>query len=169
MTAEMTPSFVAECTLGRLAKWLRLAGFDTAYVTGRPEARRLMAQCRKADCLILTRTLRIQRQLPSDRTIFIEADAPLNQVRQVMRRLDLNYSDLRPLTICALCNQPLAGVEKSELQHRVPDYTFRRHEVFRECGRCGRIYWPGSHARRWIGMMRRWFESGSHDPSTRDR
>lgn len=159
----MTPSFVAECTLGRLAKWLRLAGFDTVYVTGRPDARRLMTQCRKDDTLILTRTMRIQRQLPPARTIFIDADAPLNQVRQVMRRLDLHYSDLRPLTICAICNQTLTEVEKSDLQHRVPDYTFRRHETFRECGRCGRFYWPGSHARRWMVSMRRWFESGSHD------
>lgn len=159
----MTPSFVAECTLGRLAKWLRLAGFDTVYVTGRPDARRLMAQRRKADSLILTRTIRIQRQLPSARTIFIEADAPLNQVRHVMRRLDLHYSDLRPLTICAICNQPLAAVEKSALQHRVPDYTFRRHATFHECGMCGRIYWPGSHTRRWMVVMHRWFESGSDD------
>lgn len=151
-------SFVAESTLGRLAKWLRLAGFSTVYVSGKPQARRLAMQCRDDRCIILTRTLRVQRKLPPERTLFIHANAPLDQARHVMRHLNLDYHDLRPLSICAECNSPLVSLVKSEIQHRVPEYTFSRHEQFHGCDACGRIYWPGSHAQRWMILMREWFE-----------
>jgi hypothetical protein len=151
-------SFVAESTLGRLAKWLRLAGFFTAYVRGKPQARRLAMQCRDDCCIILTRTQRVQRNLPPERTLFIHANAPLDQARHVMRHLSLDYHDLRPLSICAECNLPLVSLVKSEIQHRLADYTFRQHEQFYGCDACGRIYWPGSHAQRWMTLMRQWFE-----------
>ncbi len=151
-------SFVAESTLGRLAKWLRLAGFPTAFVSGRPQAERLLMHCADEHCKILTRTLRVRRNLPQERTLFIQENAPLEQARYVMRHLNLEYHDLHPLSICATCNSPLVSLVKSELQHRIPDYTFRRHGHFFGCESCGRIYWPGSHARRWMALMRQWFE-----------
>lgn len=153
-----TYSFVAESTLGRLAKWLRLAGFFTAYVSGKPQARRLVVQCRDDRCIILTRTQRVQRKLPPEQTLFIHANGPLDQARYVMRRLNLSYQNLSPLSICAECNVPLTSLAKSEIQHRLPDYIFRQHEQFYGCDACGRIYWPGSHAQRWMSLMRQWFE-----------
>ncbi len=152
-------SFVAESTLGRLAKWLRLAGFVTAYVSGRPQAERLLMHCRDDRCMILTRTLRVRHELPPERTIFIHANAPMDQARHVMHHLKLSYNHLSPLSICAECNLPLTSLVKSEIQHRLPDYTFRQYEQFLGCDACGRIYWPGSHAQRWMALMRQWFES----------
>jgi uncharacterized protein with PIN domain len=152
-------SFVAESTLGRLTKWLRLAGFHAAYVSGKPQAKRLANQCRDERCIILTRTQRVQRNLPPERTLFIQANDPLEQARQVMRHLNLGYHDLMPLRICAKCNLPLVSLIKSEIRDRLPDYTYRRHERFYGCDGCARIYWPGSHARRWMALMRQWFEA----------
>jgi uncharacterized protein with PIN domain len=151
-------SFVAESTLGRLAKWLRLAGFDTIYDGSKPNAHRLAGYCYGEHRMILTRTASVQHALPTQQIIFIQADLPLNQARQVMRHLGLAYRDLRPLTVCAECNRPLVRLPKSELPHRVPDYTFRHHEQFHGCAECGRVYWPGTHVARWSVLMHKWFE-----------
>jgi uncharacterized protein with PIN domain len=156
---QASTSFVAESTLGRLAKWLRLAGFDTVFVSGKPQAKRLALHCSDERCIILTRTFRVHRNLPPERTLFIRANAPVEQARQVMAHLNLGYHDLRPMRICAECNLPLVSLVKSEIKHRLPDYTFRRHESFYGCDGCARIYWPGSHARRWMALMRQWFEA----------
>jgi uncharacterized protein with PIN domain len=151
-------SFVAESTLGRLSKWLRLAGFYTAYVRGKPDARHLVIQCKDDRSIILTRTRRIQHKLPPERILFIHANAPLDQARYVMRHLNLGYHDLSPLSICAECNKVLKSLDKTDIQHRLPDYTFRQHEQFYGCDACERIYWPGSHAQRWMTRMHQWFE-----------
>jgi uncharacterized protein with PIN domain len=151
-------SFVAESTLGRLAKWLRLAGFFAAYVHGKPQAERLMMLCRDEHCIILTRTQRVQRNLPPERTLFIHANMPLDQARHVMQYLNLNYYDLKPLSICSQCNLPLLPLVKSEIHHCLADHTFRQHHHFYGCSACGRIYWPGSHARRWMTLLHQWFE-----------
>jgi len=156
--SDKTFSFVAESTLGRLATWLRLAGFDTIYDDCKPNAHRLAAYCSAEHCMILTRTESVQHTLPPEKTIYIREDLPLNQARQVMRRLGLTYRDLRPLTICAECNQPLVRLPKSELPQRVPDYIYRHHEQFHGCGECGRVYWPGTHVARWSVLMHKWFE-----------
>jgi uncharacterized protein with PIN domain len=75
------------------------------------------------------------------------------QAAEVVNRFDLARS-LRPFTRCMACNQPLRPVSKSEVLDRVPHPVAERHENFRECPACRRIYWEGSHYHR----MHRWIE-----------
>jgi uncharacterized protein with PIN domain len=157
-TLSASLGFVAESTLGRLSRWLRLAGFDTAYDRAPPDAQRLSAICSKANCIILTRTRSVYDQLPPEKTLFISSNTPLRQAQYVIRKLRINRSDLNPMSRCVICNQPLVFLSKAEARRRVPDYIELTHNQFRCCPGCGRTYWTGTHPFRALELIDRWFE-----------
>lgn len=152
----MNPCFAAEKTLGKLAKWLRLLGFDTLY---EPEitAERFIEKLEN-DRIVLTRTQRIKKLLVSRKLIFIESDHVERQLSQVVRELGLKVADTRPFSRCLRCNLPIVTAEKDLLWGRVPDYIFQTHELFQKCPKCGRIYWSGSHTQRSLEKIRTLFD-----------
>lgn len=150
-------SFVAECTLGRLCKWLRLAGFDTVYDPRKPNAQWLAGYSKTQARIVLTRTKHVFEGLLPMQAIFIQRNAPLDQVRQVMRQLGIRQQDLQPLTRCATCNVRVVPCPEEKLIGRIPDYIGQRHNQFHYCPRCQKIFWPGSHAQRCLEAMQEWF------------
>jgi uncharacterized protein with PIN domain len=134
--------FEAERTLGKLAKWLRLLGFDTRCEseTGRDENGR--------ERILLTRTRRRWQRSGQRRCLLIEADSPFEQLREVIRALSIEPGDIQPFSRCIVCNTPIAAVEKSAVRDRVPDYVWETQEVFRQCRSCLRVYWSGTHTER---------------------
>ena len=142
----MPPSFTAEKTLGKLAKWLRLLGFDTWYEPERWETK--FIETLEKDRILLTRTQRIQHQFASRRLIFIESDHLEQQLSQIFRELGLKAAQTKPFSRCLRCNVPIVAVEKNSLWGKVPDYIFETHDHFQKCVKCDRIYWPGSHTQR---------------------
>jgi uncharacterized protein with PIN domain len=151
--------FVAESTLGRLSRWLRLAGFDTVYDRSLPDAGRLAAIGSKPDCIVLTRTRAVYGQLPTDRSLFISSNAPLEQVQYVMRKLGIKRNGLNPMSRCVICNRPLLFLSKDDAGQRVPDYVEQTRSRFRYCPGCGRTYWSGTHPSRALELIDRWFEN----------
>ncbi len=151
--------FVAESTLGRLSRWLRLAGFDTVYDRSPPDAGRLAAIGSKPGCIVLTRTRSVYDQLPPDRSLFISSNAPLEQAQYVMRKLGIKRNDLNPMSRCVICNRPLLFLSKDDAGQRVPDYVEQTHSRFRHCPGCGRTYWSGTHPSRALELIDRWFEN----------
>jgi uncharacterized protein with PIN domain len=152
------PSFVADSSLGKLAKWLRLAGLDTRLDTKTPELQRLRHYARTEGRSVLTRTQRIIRYLAENQGLLIESDAPLCQVRQVLKHFDLERGDLRVLSRCTICNRLLQPTPKESLPADIPDYVRHRHDRFLTCGRCGRVYWPGTHSVRVLALIDGWFK-----------
>jgi uncharacterized protein with PIN domain len=127
--------------LGRLAKWLRLLGYDTAYdnhATDHELARRARAEGR----LLLTcdRELAARRGL---KTLLIRSQQLEDQVRQVQEALGPPPEP--SLSRCSLCNTVLQEITAREVADRVPRYVLEANSEFHYCPRCGRIYWPGSH------------------------
>ena len=142
----MKPCFAVEKTLGRLAKWLRLLGFDTRYEPGLSGKR--FIETLEKDRILLTRTHRIRKQFASRKLIFVESDHLEKQLMQIFRELGLKAAQTRPFSRCLQCNVLIVAVEKESLWGRVPDYIFETHDHFQKCTECDRIYWPGSHTRR---------------------
>jgi uncharacterized protein len=152
------PAFVADSTLGRLAKWLRLAGFDTRYDPLPPDWRRLREYVVVENRKVLTRTRRVMERFVAIQGLLIRFDAPIEQVRQVMNYFNISRNDLRPLSRCSRCNRRLQTVDRTYFQNAVPDFVRQRHTRFLMCGQCGRIYWPGTHSTRMTNLFERWFE-----------
>lgn len=131
--------------LGRLAKWLRLMGYDTFYAT-RISDPQLVSLAQRESRILLTRDTGIlERRVVRDglvRTVFIGDDGIHEQLRQIVR--DLGLSPLGEVR-CVECNRPVQRIGKEAVKGSVPPYVFRTQDKFGKCPRCGRIYWQGTH------------------------
>ena len=155
----MIPCFAAEKTLGKLAKWLRLLGFDTLY---EPEvAAGEFIQKLGNDRILLTRTRPTRRPPGVSKLIFVHSDHWAEQLKQIILELGLKAAQTQPFSRCLRCNVLIASAEKKSLWGRVPDYIFETHEHFRTCPKCGKIYWSGSHTARGREMIQKLFEMGA--------
>jgi len=130
----LSASFDVDGMLGRLAKWLRILGFDAAFPRSRPSAGRLFVTARKvaryADAIIVT------------------GEDPQEQLRQALEQAGVQPDPNLFLSRCLICNIPVKEVQRKEVAGKVPDGVFQKSKSFHECPECGRIYWEGSHAER---------------------
>lgn len=154
---ENHPRILAECTLGRLAKWLRLAGLDARYDRHLPNADRLARICRQEKRMLLTRTRSVIKYMGPGKALYVPFNHPLGQARLVVHELGLRRKDLRPMSRCGHCNCPLQKIPNTMLVNRVPEYVLQSQEIFNHCPECDRTYWQGSHASRWLAFMDQWF------------
>lgn len=151
------PAFVAEYTLGKLTKWLRLAGFDTLYDSNRPSFYQLREIARSQKRIVLTRTHHVIKQFEPSEAIFITSNAPHDQIRQILRVLHLRSCDLKPFTRCVICNCALLELKKELCVGAVPDYIWQTQSQFKKCHQCFRVYWPGTHSVRIKELISTWF------------
>ena len=150
-----TIRFIADVNVGKLAKWLRMVGFDTLSFDGIEDSE-LVIIAKNEGRIVLTRdTGIIARKLIAGgqvKGILIESDRLNWQIKQVIKELKIDYSQIKPLTICLECNQLLVSRERAEVKDRVPPYVYETQEQFVECPQCNRIYWKGTH---WEAMQRK--------------
>jgi uncharacterized protein with PIN domain len=136
--------FIADAMLGRLARWLRLLGFDTLYYPDISD-QQVLKISREQERFILTRDTHFIRRNIKD-SLMIHSDSLEEQVAQVLR--DLNLA-LPAAGRCANCNGILKDVpSKSEVRDSVPEHVYLTHSLFQRCAGCGNIYWEGTQYRR---------------------
>jgi uncharacterized protein with PIN domain len=152
----MIPCFAAEKTLGKLAKWLRLLGFDTLYESEFTADE--FFENLENDRILLTRTQHIRRKSTIGKLIFVHSDHWVEQLKQIIMELGLNASQTRPFSRCLHCNILIVTAEKEALQGRVPDHIFETHDHFLTCPKCGKVYWSGSHTQRGLERIQQLFQ-----------
>ncbi len=137
------PRFVVDVHLDRLARHLRMAGFDTLYRNDYTDAELLGISVTDARILLSK-----DRGLLGDprvlRGYFVRERKPRQQLLEVLERFDL-ASLLRPLERCLDCNRLLEAVRKEAVLDQLPAMPRQRHDVFFACDGCGKTYWEGSH------------------------
>lgn len=138
------PRFVADAMLGRLARWLRLLGCDTAY-DPQLDDRALAGLAAREGRVVLTRDRGLLARRIVRRGLLVDSDELGAQLRQVLHAFDVPVARARLFTICVACNAPLVEAARDDVTGRVPPYVLRTHERFRACGVCGRVYWGGTH------------------------
>ena len=154
MDREDEIRFVAEMTLGKLAKWLRILGFDTFYSPDISENQLINAGKQR---ILLTRIQRIRDKNLSKECIFITSNDPFEQIREVIQALGITQNDIRPFSRCIRCNASIRRIQKDDVRKMVPDYVWETQDTFRICVICHRIYWPGSHTRHSLDIVERLF------------
>ena len=150
--AVKTCRFIVDANVGRLARWLRIMGYDAMFVPG-VEDSELVRLALAEGRAILTRDRLVMRRraIASGRlsALLISGDRLGEQLRQVVEAYGLDASG--GFSRCAECNEPLRDVEREAAQGRVPAYVFETQEAFVECPACTRLYWRGTH---WRNMVR---------------
>jgi uncharacterized protein with PIN domain len=151
--AAPTPRFLVDRMLGKLARWLRILGYDTAYLPQlSPEG--IMREGRRQGRLILTRDTRLLRRKDAPPFVFVHGDRFREQLHQVVDTLHLD--PLRALfTRCVECNRTLEEVAKDKLHDRVPEYVWQTQNEFRRCPECHRLYWGATHRDHVLAELQR--------------
>ena len=144
--ALRNPRFVLDVHLGRLARYLRMAGFDCLYessFTDEEIIRISVAEKR----IILTRDKGILKNGRVTHGLYVQSDDPREQFGEIAVRLHLG--DLfKPFSRCTLCNESIEPVTKESVLDKLEPLTKMHYSVFYRCTGCKRIYWKGSHFTR---------------------
>jgi uncharacterized protein with PIN domain len=146
-----TPRFAADAMLGRLARWLRLLGFDTsfeAHVEDAALVRRALAEGRT----VLTRDRRLPEEWTRVPVFVLHAEDLRGQLAEVGPRFRL-AERAQPFSRCNRCNEPLRHATREQVGAHVPAGVRARHTEFRRCPRCERVYWAGSHVERMRALI----------------
>lgn len=135
--------FISDVHLGRLAKYLRMAGFDTVYDKNYDD-NEIIDISLSEKRIILTRDKILLRNHKINHGYWVRSTNPLIQMNEILSRFDLRER-MHPFTRCIECNSVIIDVQKEKISERLPAKTKKYFELFKICPGCGRIYWEGSH------------------------
>lgn len=137
------PRFVLDVHLGRLAAYLRLLGFDTAYRNDYEDIE-IAGIALREHRIVLTRDIGLLKHNAVSHGAFLRETAPMRQVREVLDRFQLDGL-LHPFARCALCNGEVELVDKAAIRDEVPEKVYALCEDFSRCRSCRRLFWAGGH------------------------
>jgi uncharacterized protein with PIN domain len=141
--------------LGALARWLRAAGHDTALAApGQPDAQ-VLAACEAQGRTLITRDRRLaETARVRTPTVLLTAEGLEQDALALAGALGLDWTEA-PFIRCMVDNALLAPAEPADVE-RMPEESRALPGPFRKCPACGRLYWPGSHARRIGQRLESW-------------
>lgn len=149
--------FEVDFMLGKLARTLRMLGFDAKYVSIKSKGECLsnshteLQGAMKEDRILLTRA----HNLPKTETIFVVESEHLEAQ---LKELDVKFnikSNVHPFTRCIICNTLLTAVDKSQAKGKVPFYVYQTQESFAYCKGCDRCYWKGTHYQSMVDRIKK--------------
>ena len=138
--------FAADRMLGKLAKWMRVLGFDVVYL--RQGGDEEIFPCLKEGRTILTRDRRARYWQQQGKVFVVSANDPKKQLREVYQGLRLSIGSDALLSRCLNCNRLLEKISKEEVREEVPEYIWQSQNLFYRCEDCRKVYWSGSHVEK---------------------
>ena len=149
MDPQSNPRFIADVMLGRLARWLRVLGYDTLYFPDLDDPA-LAARARAEDRLLLTRDRELSRRR-GVRVLLLQDDRIDRQLREVVSNLHLSTQNA--FSRCIQCNILLQEIDREDVRPLVPPFVYNTQPRFRRCPGCGRVYWRGTHWARMLATL----------------
>lgn len=138
--------FFADVNVGRLVRWLRAIGLDTAWEDAISDAD-LIRRAIEEKRFVLTLDKLILREFRTDNVLLLSHDEPFAQFAETVHHFNIQKpSEL--FTRCLICNAPLRAAKAEEIAEKAPPLAQENHEKFQFCPVCNKIYWEGTHARR---------------------
>jgi hypothetical protein len=131
---------------GRLARWLRLCGYDTLQMPAQPFSE-LYRRAFNESRIVVTRNERVRAGCLF-RVVHLHSQELDGQLRQLMQELGLPLSEAQAFTRCDVCNVAVEPIDKPLVKDRVPPYVFQTQARFHRCPSCHRIYWAATHWQR---------------------
>jgi uncharacterized protein with PIN domain len=136
--------FITDRNLGKLAKWLRILGYDTVLYPNNID-RDFLRVGAKEGRVVLTRRRDMARRDFSGRMVIIYRDRLYDQIEELRKKVSLDPNPRDFFSLCLECNQPLQSISKDNTAEKVTPYVFQTQNTFLTCPECGKIYWPGTH------------------------
>ena len=135
--------FVVDCMLGKLAKWLKILGFDALFFS-KIEDDALLDIAADENRVLLTRDTGLIEKSKRVKLLFIESENWRTQVEQVLDEFDL-WRDVKPNSRCIECNVRIKDLPRERAKNLVTPFVFENADTFALCPDCGRVFWRGTH------------------------
>jgi uncharacterized protein len=135
--------FIADVMVGKLARWLRVLGFDVAY-SNKYADDEIIQIAETEDRIILTRDTGLAKRRMKAQCLLVSSENHKEQVRQVIDEFTLK--DFEVFSRCLECNALLEAIDKEEVFERIPPFVYLTQKRFAICPQCKRVYWHGTHA-----------------------
>lgn len=145
-----TPRFIADCHLGKLAKYLRLMGVDTLFFS-HIEDDKLIHIANDENRIILTRDRHLSQRKNAP-VLFLEPTDTKTQLKTLIDNYRLKEHHA-PFSRCIVCNTPLQVIDKEEIIDSLPEKVKKYFNYFEYCPTCDRIYWKGDHYRHMMDFL----------------
>lgn len=143
--------FVLDVHLGKLAKQLRILGFDALYRNDLQD-NEIVEIAQKEKRIILTRDIGLLKNKKVTHGYWLRSQQPKRQLREIVSRFDLKNL-IQPFTRCLECNGSIRPVEKEAVLRRLAPNTRKYYQDFYQCVECGKIYWEGSHYQKMVSFL----------------
>lgn len=145
--------FFADAMLGKLARWMRVLGYDVEYEKIIDDNELIKRSLEEGRTVLTRDTVLSKRRRLKGRAFFVSSDFAGEQLREVTARYPIEAGEA--LTRCLRDNAFLEDVEKGSIKEKVPPYVFETQERFSICPRCSRVYWAGTHKEKMIKDVQR--------------
>src|SRR5512136_3059623 len=106
-------NFLADHMLGKLAKELRMLGYDTLYYQGE-NGYPLIKLAREEGRIILTRNSKLLPRKPEDRIVRVSEDKPSLQLSELIQKGYVSLNEEKSYSRCLLCNAHLEQISREE-------------------------------------------------------
>jgi uncharacterized protein with PIN domain len=150
----MDERFICDRNLGKLAKWLRILGYDTLFYRGNAD-RDFLRKADQEGRIALTRKRDLEHRQHAGRLVVIKADRADAQIGEILEVLALSPDPVRRMSRCLRCNSTLEEIAKEAVEGMIPLYVYENCVLFRRCSLCWGIFWPGTHPRHVEEYLRR--------------
>jgi hypothetical protein len=130
--------------LGKLARELRMLGYDTVYYRGE-NTYPMIKLAREEGRVVLTRNTKLVPKRPEDRIVRVTEDNPVLQLKELKQKKVISLNKENLFSRCLLCNTLLDKISREEAEGKIPDFIFYQGKEFSRCPQCLKIYWQGSH------------------------
>jgi uncharacterized protein with PIN domain len=129
--------------LGKLAKWLKILGFDAVFFS-KIEDDDLLEMAMNENRILLTRDTGLIERTKRKNSLFVESEEWREQVEQVLDHFDL-WKDVKPNSRCIECNVRIKDLPREKAKNLVTPFIFENADTFALCPDCGRVFWRGTH------------------------
>jgi len=146
--------FITDTSLGRLAKWLRLLGYDTVVFPNKA-GREMLHFAAAENRIVLTRRRDMTERQFSGHLFLITSVDIGSQLNDVIGKYSLKIDQQKIFGICLECNEKLYPVVREEVRDLVPPFVFENCTEYHQCPRCHNVYWAGTHQRNALEFMKK--------------
>jgi len=145
--------FILDTHLGKLAKFLRMLGFDTLYQNNYTDEE-IITIATQENRIILTRDIGLLKNSRVTLGYFVRHIIVITQIKEIITRFNLS-DKIKPFTRCLECNGKISQVAKAKIINDLPADTKRYYKKFYQCSNCDKIYWQGSHYKNMLESIKR--------------
>ena len=150
---KLRPSFLLTENLSKLARYLRMLGYD-AVVYKKISFHNRIRLTNKDRRIYLTRCRKEATSKIKFSRFLIHSEKIEDQIHEI--RKFLVYSEEYIFSRCIICNKLVYPISKEKVKNLIPEYIYNDHQQFTICRKCGRIYWHGTHYEKMKKNLKMW-------------